>query len=181
MIRVDMPKATYIKKFDINVEPYVKSADVVAIGETALQMDNIVEQEICIAVNVLRQCTNIDVDGALDNMDVDYIMYSGLWDIVQDYVMNVDEIREYIAHREDMGVAIARFLNVTAPKFLEEIGGDLDKYLGDANLNDFVKNAPEKLNEILDIVKEDGNADIIRGAFKMNEVEPIIEKVDDEE
>lgn len=186
MNRIDMPESVYIKKFDINVEPYIKSEDVVGIAETALEMDNKTEQEICIAVNVLRQCTDINVDDALDNMDVDYILYSGLWDAVQECIINVEDIRTHIAHREDMGVAIAKFFNVTATAFLAKIDAKLDKYLEDGTLDEFVKDAPDKLNEILNIVKEDGNADIIRGAFKMNEVKPqlkILEdiKADDEE
>lgn len=175
-----MPKEVYIKELDLNVKPYIPSDIVVDIAETALTMDSKMEQEICIAVNVIRECTDANVDEALDNLDVDYIMYSGMWDMIQNTIKNVGEIRKYIAHKENVGVAVAKFLNVTVVDFLDKIDKDLGKYIeklpqGD-ELTDFIKNAPEKLNEVLATVMENDNADIIKGAMALNSI-----KVGDEE
>ena len=179
MKRLEMPKDFYIEELDLTVKPYIPADIVVDIAETALTMNNRMEQEICVAVNVLRECTDANVDEALDNMDVDYIMYSGMWDIVEAHIMNVDAIWEYIEHSEDVGVAIAKFLNVTLADFLEKIDGDLTKYIDNMpqgeELTEFIKNAPEKLNEVLSMVKENDNAEIIKGAMALNEV-----KVDDD-
>lgn len=176
-----MPEAYYSEKFDINIEPFIKVDDVVDIAETALTMDNPMEQEICIAVNVIRECTDANVDDYLDNLDVNKILYSGLWDEVKSHIKNVHDIYIYIGKKEDAEIAVARFLNVTATEFLNDINNKLSKYLDTQDLDALIKDAPTKLNEILDIVKEDGNADIIRGAMKMGEVADTEEKVDDAE
>lgn len=183
MKNIEFPDTYYSEKFDIEIEPYIPSDLVVDIAETALTMENPMEQEICIAVNVLRECTDINVDDYLDNLDVDKILYTGLWDEVKSHIKNVHDIYIYIGKKEDVGVAIARFLNVTLPEFLDSISNKLDEYLDEQDLSEFIKDAPEKLNEILNTVKEDGNADIIRGAMKMGEVLDSTdkEKVDDAE
>lgn len=181
MKEITMPEAYYSEKFDINIEPFIRTDDVVDIAETALTMDNPMEQEISIAVNVIRDCTDANVDDYLDNLDVDKILYSGLWEEVKAHIKNVHDIYIYIEKKEDAGIAIARFFNVTATEFLNDVNIKLSEYLDTQDLDALVKDAPVKLNEILDIVKKDGNADIIRGAFKMGEVADTEEKVDDAE
>lgn len=183
MKEITMPEAYYSEKFDINIEPFIKTDDIVDIAETALTEDNPMKQEICIAVNVIRECTDANVDDYLDNLDVDKILYSGLWNEVKAHIKNLHDIYIYIGKKEDVGIAIARFLNVTATEFLNDINNKLSEYLDTQDLDALIKDAPTKLNEILDIVKEDGNADIIRGAMKMGDVldNTDKEKVDDAE
>lgn len=180
MKEIVMPEAYYSEKFGITIAPYVKADDVISIAQTALTMDDPMEQEISIAVNVIRECTDINVDGYLDNLDVDKIMHSGLWEEVQDHIDNIIDIRRYIAKKEDAGIAVARFFNITMTDFIEELNDKLDAYLDVDGLERLVNDAPKSLNEILDIVKKDGNADIIRGALQLGSVNQD-QKADDEE
>lgn len=181
MKEIDKIMGYYSDEFDIHIEPYIPAQTVIDIAETAMTMANQMEQKICIAINVIRECTDADIDGALDNLDVDTIMYCGLWDEVKDHIKNVHEIYSYIAHAENNEIAIAKFLNVTLPNFLNSIDEDLTKYIKKLpkgkEWDDFIKDAPKAMQEILDAMQRDGNADIIRGAFAMNDTE----KVDDSE
>ena len=181
MKEIIMPEVYYSEEFDINIEPFVKADDVISIAETALTMDNPMEQEICIAVNVIRECTDANVDDYIDNLDVNKILYSGLWDEVKRHIKNIHDIYIYIEKKESADIALAHFLNVTATEFLNNINDKLGEYLDAQDIDALIKDAPKTLSEILDIVKQDGNADIIRGAFKMSETSESEGKVADAE
>ena len=130
------------------------------------------EQEISIAVNTIRLCTDIDEE-ELDVMEIDDIMWSGLWQTVANEIINFDMILSYIHYYENAGIALANFLNKTLPKFMESIDKDLNKYIKKlpkgAEWDEFMQNTPKMLEDVLEQVKKDGNADIIAGAVKMGE------------
>ena len=63
-------------------------------------------------------------------------------------------------------IAIARFLNKTIPDMAQEY---IDKLPKDGEWEKVIEKLPTSLNQVLEIAKEDGNADIIRGALKMGE------------
>lgn len=180
---ITMPKDYHSEKYDLDIQTYIPSELVADIAETALQMNNYMEQEICIAVNVIRECTNIDVETTLDKMDVNVILYSGLWEEVKLHVRNMHEIYGYINHAEDVHVAIAKFFNVTLPEFMDKIDKDLTKYIKKLpkgkEWETLMQAMPKSMDEILNIMEEDGNAEVIRGALKL--IENDEEKVDDEE
>lgn len=177
---ITMPKDYHSEKYDLDIQTYIPSELVADIAETALQMNSYIEQQICIAVNVIRECTNIDVEKALDEMDVNVIMYSGLWEEVKQHIMNMHEIYNYIAHAEDAQVAVAKFFNITLPEFMEKIDKDLTKYIKKMpkgkEWDELVRDIPKSMNELLKTLEEDGNAEVIKGALKLIENE---EKVDD--
>lgn len=167
------PDTIYNGEFDINIRPYLTVSEIADIAEGALRLDNAIEQEVAIAVNVILACTDANKDGAIDNMEIDDIMWGGLWAVVSDAVKNLDAIAVYMRYKENAGIAIARFLNDTLPKFMDKIDKDLDKYIKKLpkgkEWNAFMKEVPESLDKILDIAKQDGNAEIIAGAMKMGE------------
>ena len=106
-----------------------------------------------------------------DELDIDDIMWSGIWQAVSEEVMNIDAVLVYINYYENAGISLAKFLNFTLPNFLTSIDKDLNKYIkklpkGDG-WNDFMQNTPKMLKDVLEQVKKDGNADIIAGAMKM--------------
>lgn len=173
MKTIKIPEDYISEKYGITIKPFIPTESIADIAETAMKMPNKIEEEICIAVNVIRECTDANVDEALDNLDVDLIIFSGLWDEVQEHVEGVDLIRKYIAYKEDAGIALANFLNKTLPKFLERLDKDMDKYIKrlpkGVEWRDLVEQLPKSMSEIIDIVKEDGNAEIIQGALKMGE------------
>ena len=181
MKEVIMPNDYHSEKYDLDIQTYIPSDLVVDIAETALQMDNHMEQEICIAVNVIRECTNIDVETVLDEMDVDVILYSGLWEEVKLHVKNMHEIYGYIHHAEDAQIAVAKFFNVTLPDFMEKIDKDLTKYIKKLpkgeEWNALMQSIPKSMSEVLDLMEDDGNAEVIRGALKL--IENDREKADD--
>lgn len=180
---ITMPKDYHSEKYDLDIQTYIPSELVVDIAETALQMDNYMAQQICIAVNVIRECTNIDVEKVLDEMDVNIIMYSGLWEEVKLHITNMHEIYNYIAHAEDAQIAVAKFFNATLPEFMEKIDKDLTKYIKKMpkgkEWDELVKDIPKSMNDLLKTLEEDGNAEVIKGALKLIENEE--EKVDDAE
>ena len=183
MKNITMPKDYHSEKYDLDIQTYIPSELVADIAETALQMNSYIEQQICIAVNVIRECTNIDVEKVLDEMDVNVIMYSGLWEEVKQHIINMHEIYNYIAHAQDAQIAVARFFNVTLPEFMDKIDKDLTKYIKKLpkgkEWETLMQTMPKSMDEILNIMEEDGNAEVIRGALKL--IENDEEKVDDEE
>ena len=170
---IKMPEVIYNEEYDINIRPYLTADEIVQIAETALTMENPMEQEISIAVNTLRFCTYMNDDGTLDDMEIDTIMWSGLWQTVAEEILNFDMVLAYIHYRENAGIAIANFLNKTAPKFMDALDKNLNKYIKrlpkGAEWDEFMQNTPKMLEDVLEQVKQDGNADIIAGALKMGE------------
>ena len=168
--KIKKPDVIYNEEYDINIRPYLTANDVVEIAETAMMMENPMEQEISIAINTIRACTDISEE-ELSAMEIDDIMWSGLWQAVASEVLNVDMVLSYLGYYENAGIAISNFLNKTLPKFLESIDKDLNKYIKKlpkgAEWDEFMKNTPKMLEDVLNQVKEDGNADIIKGALKM--------------
>lgn len=169
---IKLPDSIYNAEYDINIRPYLTADEVTQVAETAMMMENPMEQEISIAVNVLRMCTDMNDDGELDKMDVDTIMWSGLWQTVAQEILNFDMVLAYIHYKENAGIAIANFLNKTAPKFMDSLDKSLNKYIKKlpkgAEWDEFMQNTPKMLEDVLEQVKQDGNADIIAGAMKMS-------------
>ena len=170
---VVLPEMIYNEEYDIHIRPYLTADEIIQVAETAMTMDNPMEQEISIAVNVLRMCTDMNDDGELDKMEVDTIMWSGLWQTVAQEILNFDMVLAYIHYKENAGIAIANFLNKTAPKFMGSLDKSLNKYIKKlpkgAEWDGFVQNTPKMLKDVLEQVKQDGNAEIIAGAAKMGE------------
>lgn len=170
MKNVGLPLEVHCKELDIMVRPYLTYGDIIDIAETALRNDNVMEQEICIALNTIDRCCK---DVNIEEVDIDDIMWGGLWEAVEPLVTNVDMVRKYIERKDNASVAIANFMNNTLPKFMDKIDKKADRYIKHMpNQNEWskiVEEMPKGLKDVLDIVKQDGNAEIIRGAMKMGE------------
>lgn len=160
-----MPKELYLEKYDLHIRPYLTCEEIVSIGELAIQAENPIEQEMTIALNVLVCCTDLTEDKARE-LDLDVILYSGLWDEMLAIIKNITSLYDYIAYFESANIAIARFLNKTIPDMAQEY---IDKLPKDGEWEKVIEKLPTSLNQVLEVVKEDGNADIIRGALKMGE------------
>lgn len=175
MKKIAMPKSYHSEKYDLDIQTYIPSDIVMSIAETALQMDNYMKQQICVAVNVIGECTNIDVEKVLNDMDVDIIMYSGLWNEVKSHIVNIHEIYDYIKHAEDVHIAIAKFFNITLPEFMEKLDKDLTKYIKrlpkGKEWDELIKSIPKSMNDVIKLMEDDGNAEVIRGALKLIENE----------
>ena len=181
MKELKMPKEMYFEEYDLYVRPYLTLEEVVSIGELVVQADNPIEQEMTIAMNTLICCTKLtaedfqapEVEGEEDAVEVDAdvldigdIMISGMWDAIKDEIANISMIYDYVKYFESPQIAIARFLNQTLPNMLDKY---VDKLPKDGEWEEVIEKLPKSLNEVLELAKEDGNADIIRGALKMGE------------
>ena len=93
-------------------------------------------------------------------------MISGMWDAIKDEISNISMVYDYVKYFESPQIAIAKFLNQTLPNMLDKY---VDKLPKDGEWEEVIEKLPKSLNEVLELAKEDGNADIIRGAFKMGE------------
>ena len=178
MKEITMPKEIYFEEYDLHVRPYLTLEEVVSIGELVVQADNPIEQEMTIAMNTLICCTELtaedfqapeaegegDVD--VDVLDIGNIMISGMWDAIKDEISNISMVYDYVKYFESPQIAIAKFLNQTLPNMLDKY---VDKLPKDGEWEEVIEKLPKSLNEVLELAKEDGNADIIRGAFKMGE------------
>ena len=178
MKEIKMPKEMYFEEYDLYVRPYLTLEEVVSIGELVVQADNPVEQEMTIAMNTLICCTELtaedfqapeaegegDVD--VDVLDIGDIMISGMWDAIKDEISNISMVYDYVRYFESPQIAIAKFLNQTFPNMLDKY---VDRLPKDGEWEKVIEKLPKSLNEVLELAKEDGNADIIRGAFKMGE------------
>ena len=176
MKEITMPKEIYFEEYDLHVRPYLTLEEVVSIGELVVQADNPIEQEMTIAMNTLICCTELTTedfqvpedaeDADADVLDIGDIMISGMWDAIKYEIANISMIYDYVRYFESPQIAIAKFLNKTLPEMLDKY---VDRLPKDGEWEEVIEKLPKSLNEVLKLAKEDGNADIIRGAFKMGE------------
>ena len=178
MKEIKMPKEMYFVEYDIYVIPYLTLDEDVSIGELFVQADNPIEQEMTIAMNTLICCTKLTVedfqapksedeeDADADVLDIGDIIISGMWDAIKDEISNISMVYDYVRYFESPQIAIAKFLNQTLPNMLDKY---VDKLPKDGEWEEVIEKLPKSLNEVLELAKEDGNADIIRGALKMGE------------
>ena len=181
MKEIKMPKEMYFEEYDLYVRPYLTLEEVVSIGELVVQADNPIEQEMTIAMNTLICCTKLtaedfqapeaedeeDVESVdADILDIGDIIISGMWDAIKDEISNISMVYDYVRYFESPQIAIAKFLNQTLPNMLDRY---VDKLPKDGEWEEVIEKLPRSLNEVLELAKEDGNADIIRGALKMGE------------
>ena len=178
MKELKMPKEMYFEEYDLHVRPYLTLEEVVSIGELVVQADNPIEQEMTIAMNTLICCTELtaedfqapeaedEEEANVDLLDIGDIMISGMWDAIKDEISNISMVYDYVKYFESPQIAIAKFLNQTLPNMLDKY---VDKLPKDGEWEKMLEKLPKSLNEVLELAKEDGNADIIRGAFKMGE------------
>ena len=181
MKELRMPKEMYFEEYDLHVRPYLTLEEVVSIGELVVQADNPIEQEMTIAMNTLICCTELTTEDFqapesedeedsesvdVDVLDIGDIMISGMWDTIKSEIANISMVYNYVRYFESPQIAIAKFLNQTLPNMLDKY---VDKLPKDGEWEEVIEKLPKSLNEVLELAKEDGNADIIRGAFKMGE------------
>ena len=181
MKELKMPKEMYFEEYDLHVRPYLTLEEVLSIGELVVQADNPIEQEMTIAMNTLICCTKLtaedfqapevedeeDSEGVdVDVLDIGDIMISGMWDEIKFEIVNISMVYDYVRYFESPQIAIAKFLNQTLPNMLDKY---VDRLPKDGEWEEVIEKLPKSLNEVLELAKEDGNADIIRGAFKMGE------------
>lgn len=181
MKELKMPKEMYFEEYDLYVRPYLTLEEVVSIGELVVQADNPIEQEMTIAMNTLICCTKLTAedfqapeaegeedaeDANVDVLDIGDIMISGMWDEIKFEIVNISMVYDYVRYFESPQIAIAKFLNQTLPNMLDKY---VDRLPKDGEWEEVIEKLPKSLNEVLELAKEDGNADIIRGAFKMGE------------
>ena len=180
MKEITMPKEIYFEEYDLHVRPYLTLEEVVSIGELVVQADNPIEQEMTIAMNTLICCTKLTAEdfqapesegeeaeeANVDVLDIGDIMISGMWDEIKFEIANISMVYDYVRYFESPQIAIARFLNQTLPNMLDKY---VDRLPKDGEWEEVIEKLPKSLNEVLELAKEDGNADIIRGAFKMGE------------
>ena len=176
MKELKMPKEIYFEEYDLHVRPYLTLEEVVSIGELVVQADNPVEQEMTIAMNTLICCTELTAedfqapedakDADADVLDIGDIMISGMWDEIKFEIDNISMVYDYARYFESPQIAIAKFLNQTLPNMLDKY---VDRLPKDGEWEKVIEKLPKSLNQVLELAKEDGNADIIRGAFKMGE------------
>ena len=178
MKEIKMPKEMYFEEYDLYVRPYLTLEEVISIGELVVQADNPIEQEMTIAMNTLICCTKLtaedfqapeaegEEDADIDVLDIGEIMISGMWGAIKDEIANISMVYDYVRYFESPQIAIAKFLNQTLPNMLDKY---VDKLPKDGEWEEVIEKLPKSLNEVLELAKEDGNADIIRGALKMGE------------
>ena len=131
-----------------------------------------------IAMNTLVCCTDLtaedfqmpeveeteDVD--VDVLDIGEIILSGMWEEIKREIINITMVYDYVKYFESPQIAISKFLNKTLPEMLDKY---VDRLPKDGECEEVIEKLPKSLNEVLELAKEDGNADIIRGALKMGE------------
>ena len=181
MKEIKMPKEMYFEEYDLYVRPYLTLEEVVSIGELVVQADNPIEQEMTIAMNTLICCTKLTAEDFqapevgdeedsesvdVDILDIGDIIISGMWDEIKFEIANISMVYDYVRYFESPQIAIAKFLNQTLPNMLDKY---VDRLPKDGEWEKVIEKLPKSLNEVLELAKEDGNADIIRGAFKMGE------------
>lgn len=162
---IKLSEGEYNEEYDINIRPYLTHDDIISIGETALTMDNMAEIDACIAYNVILATTDAKPE-ELDELDIDTIMYSGFWAEVASQIVNLQDVYDYISYAQKLDVAVSKFINDVLPTLIDNLDNQLSEYL-DKMSDKGIKNISDELEKIMKIVKEDDNAEIIKGALKM--------------
>lgn len=166
MHELHMPKQVFLKKWDVSVRPYLTSEDIVDIAESMLLYDNKLEQHMALMMGVLERCTDIDIK-ILEETDVDRFIYSGLWADVRENIAGIKDILEYVEHKESANVAIAKFVNTTLTEALVK----LIELISNTDLDNILTNDTVALKEALNLIKEDGNAEILKNVFQMSTIQ----------
>lgn len=172
MHELHMPKQVFLKKWDVSVRPYLTSEDIVDIAESMLLYDNKLEQHMALMMGVLERCTDIDIK-ILEETDVDRFIYSGLWADVRENIAGVKDILEYVEHKESANVAIAKFVNTTLTDALTK----LIELISNTNLDNILTNDTIALKDALNLIKEDGNAEILKNVFQMSTIQKASENI----
>ena len=172
MHELHMPKQVFLKKWDVSVRPYLTSEDIVDIAESMLLYDNKLEQHMALMMCVLERCTDIDIK-ILEETDVDRFIYSGLWADVRENIAGVKDILEYVEHKESANVAIAKFVNTTLTDALTK----LIELISNTNLDNILANDTIALKDALNLIKEDGNAEILKNVFQMSTIQKASENI----
>lgn len=172
MHELHMPKQVFLKKWDVSVRPYLTSEDIVDIAESMLLYDNKLEQHMALMMGVLERCTDIDIK-ILEETDVDRFIYSGLWADARENIAGVKDILEYVEHKESANVAIAKFVNTTLTDALTK----LIELISNTNLDNILANDTIALKDALNLIKEDGNAEILKNVFQMSTIQKASENI----
>ena len=172
MHELHMPKQVFLKKWDVSVRPYLTSEDIVDIAESMHLYDNKLEQHMALMMGVLERCTDIDIK-ILEETDVDRFIYSGLWADVRENIAGVKDILEYVEHKESANVAIAKFVNTTLTDALTK----LIELISNTNLDNILANDTIALKDALNLIKEDGNAEILKNVFQMSTIQKASENI----
>lgn len=172
MHELHMPKQVFLKKWDVSVRPYLTSEDIVDIAESMLLYDNKLEQHMALMMGVLERCTDIDIK-ILEETDVDRFIYSGLWADVRENIAGVKDILEYVEHKESANVAIAKFVNTTLTDALTK----LIELASNTDLDNILTNDTIALKDALNLIKEDGNAEILKNVFQMSTIQKASENI----
>ena len=86
-------------------------------------------------------------------------MIAGVWESVKKEVANITLVYDYVDYFQSPQIAIAKFLNTTLPNMVDKY---VDRLPKDGEWEGVLEQLPSSLIEVLNIAKEDGNADIIR-------------------
>lgn len=172
MHELHMPKQVFLKKWDVSVRPYLTSEDIVDIAESMLLYDNKLEQHMTLMMGVLERCTDIDIK-ILEETDVDRFIYSGLWADVRENIAGVKDILEYVEYKESANVAIAKFVNTT----LTDAVVKLTELISNTDIAKVFDSDLESLRNSLNLIKEDGNAEILKNVFHMSTIQKTGDKI----
>ena len=80
--------------------------------------------------------------------------------------MNLQDVYDYIAYAQNLNIVVSKFINDVLPNMIDNLDNQLSEYL-DKMSDKGIKNISDELEKIMKIVKEDDNAEIIKGALKM--------------
>lgn len=172
MHELHMPKQVFLKKWDVSVRPYLTSEDIVDIAESMLLYDNKLEQHMALMMGVLERCTDIDIK-ILEETDVDRFIYSGLWADVRENIAGIKDILEYVEYKESANVAIAKFVNTT----LTDAVVKLTELISNTDIAKVFDSDLESLRNSLNLIKEDGNAEILKNVFQMSTIQKTGDKI----
>ena len=87
-------------KNNITTDEKLRIEDVVSNRLKLRDFNNYTELEYDIIASVLHLCTNIDI-GELDNVGIDNIVDSGLWDKIRNEIVNYYDVVEDIKRMEE--------------------------------------------------------------------------------
>lgn len=99
------------ERFDIDIKPYLITAEIELIVDKILEQDNMIHRDIIKNMLVIKFCTNIE---NVDEMDYDLVVSSGLLSEILDIVENYYDIDTYVLRSESVENSVKKFLENTS-------------------------------------------------------------------
>jgi hypothetical protein len=126
MIELNPIERIHNEEFDIYIDKYLTPDKVEAIAEEMLKHTKANERTYICNILLAKYCTDIGEDYEYGDYYND-LLCNGVFDAIQNTIVNIAEIYEYIYQAESINVQLDKFL-IELTKYLKKNGKKIDNF-----------------------------------------------------